>query len=157
MLHELKAFFRGFSYAFSGIIYAVRSQRNMRFHLCAGITALVMSFICGISDMELCVVLLCISAVISSELMNTAVESAADIASGEKNDPLAKAAKDCAAGAVLISALVSAACGAVIFLRPERLALLADFFAGKPFLWILSAAWLAAAFVFVFGKKNKKK
>lgn len=156
MQHELKAFFKGFSYAFSGIIYAVRSQRNMRFHLCAGITVLVLSFICGISDTELYVVLLCISAVISSELMNTAVESAADIASGEKTDPLAKAAKDCAAGAVLISALASAVCGAFIFLRQERFALLAAFFAEKPFLWILSAVWLSAAFVFVFGRKNKK-
>lgn len=155
MLRELKAFFKGFSYAFSGIIHGIGTQRNMRFHLCAGTAALVLSFVCRISHTELCVVFLCIGAVISSELINTAIERTADMACRGEIAPLAKAAKDCAAGAVLVCAAVSLACGAVIFLRYERLAVLAELFADKPVYGILSAVWLAAAFRFVFGKNKK--
>lgn len=155
MLRELKAFFKGFAYAFSGIIHGFKTQRNMRFHLCAGTAALILSLVCKVSDTELCIVLLCIGAVISSELINTAVESAVDMACGGKISSLAKAAKDCAAGAVLICAAVSLACGAVIFLKPERLAVIAELLADNPVHGILSAVWLAAAFWFVFGIKKK--
>ena len=153
MLNELKAFFKSFTYAFSGVMHAVRHERNMRFHLCAAVTVLAVSAICGITRAELLAVVICISSVISAELINTAVENAVDAAS--KNiSPKAKAAKDCAAGAVLICALFSAVCGTVIFINRERLTVLWEFFAGNLTAVLLLAVWLILAFMFVFKPKN---
>lgn len=153
MLNELKAFFKSFTYAFSGVMHAVRHERNMRFHLCAAVTVLAVSAICGITRAELLAVVICISSVISAELINTAVENAVDAAS--KNiSPKAKAAKDCAAGAVLICALFSAVCGTVIFINRERLTVLWKFFSGNLTAVLLLAVWLILAFMFVFKPKN---
>ena len=139
MLNELKAFFKSFTYAFSGVMHAVRHERNMRLHLCAAVTVLA--------------VVICISSVISAELINTAVENAVDAAS--KNvSPKAKAAKDCAAGAVLICAVFSAVCGTVIFINRERLTALWEFFSGDLTAVIVLAVWLILAFMFVFKPKN---
>ena len=153
MLNELKAFFKSFTYAFSGIIHAVRHERNMRFHLCAAVTVMAFSAICGISRAELLAVLICISSVISAELVNTAVENAVDAASKEMS-PKAKAAKDCAAGAVLICALFSAVCGAVVFINRERLGALYSFFSGSAAASAVLAVWLISAFIFVFKPYN---
>ena len=153
MLNELKAFFKSFTYAFSGVMHAVRHERNMRFHLCTAVTVSAISAICGISRAELLAVVICISSVISAELINTAVENAVDAAS--KNvSPKAKAAKDCAAGAVLICALFSAVCGTVIFINRERLTALWEFFSGDLTAVIVLAVWLILAFMFVFKPKN---
>lgn len=100
MLNELKAFFKSFTYAFSGVMHAVRHERNMRFHLCAAVTVLAVSAICGITRAELLAVVICISSVISAELINTAVENAVDAAS--KNiSPESKSGKGlrCGSGA----------------------------------------------------------
>ena len=122
----------------------------MRFHLCAAVTVSAVSAICGITRAELLAVLICISSVISAEL---AVENAVDAAS--KNiSPKAKAAKDCAAGAVLICALFSAVCGTVIFINRERLTVLREFFSGNLTAVLLLAVWLILAFMFVFKPKN---
>ena len=147
MLNELKAFFKSFTYAFWGVMHAVRHERNMRFHLCAAVTVSAVSAICGITRAEL------LAVVISAELINTAVENAVDAAS--KNiSPKAKAAKDCAAGAVLICALFSAVCGTVIFINRERLTVLWEFFSGNLTAVLLLAVWLILAFMFVFKPKN---
>lgn len=96
---------------------------------------------------------ICISAVISAELINTAVENAVDAAS--KNiSPKAKAARTAFAGAVLICALFSAVCGAVIFINRERLTVLWEFFSGNLTAVLLLAVWLILAFMFVFKPKN---
>lgn len=153
MLSELKAFFKSFTYAFSGVMHAVRHERNMRFHLCVAVTVSAFSAICGISRAELLAVVICISSVISAELINTAVENAVDAASN-KISPKAKVAKDCAAGAVLICALFSAVCGAVIFINRERLTALWEFFSGDLTAVIILAVWLILAFMFVFKSKN---
>ncbi|MBQ7783825.1 MAG: diacylglycerol kinase family protein, partial [Oscillospiraceae bacterium] len=87
MRSELKAFFRSFTYAAEGIVNALRTERNMRFHACAAVTVIVFSRIYGLTRTENCIMLLCIGLVIGAELMNTAVEAAADIMSQGEISP----------------------------------------------------------------------
>lgn len=95
---------QSFNYAFQGLVYAVRFQRNMRVHLAIGVVVLVASIFLNLSRLELVAVVFAITFVLAMELLNSAVEKVVDIATTEL-DPLAKAAKDLAAGAVLVAAM----------------------------------------------------
>jgi len=106
-----------FKYAFSGIIATLVKERNFKLHICAAVCAMVLSVLLKISAVEFICVLLSISMVLSAELINTAIEAAVDLFAGDKLHPLAKAAKDAAAGAVLITAINAVAVGAAIFFK----------------------------------------
>ena len=103
-----------FNYAIEGIVYALRTQRNMRLHALATIVVLIAAMVFRISGLELIALLFAICLVLVSELANTALEAAVDIAV-EGHDPLAKTAKDVAAGAVLIASVNAVAVGYVVF------------------------------------------
>jgi diacylglycerol kinase (ATP) len=95
---------QSFNYAFQGLVNAVRCQRNMRIHLAIGVVVLIVSIFLNLSRLELVVVFAAIAFVLAMELVNSAVEAVVDIVSDEF-DPRAKAAKDLAAGAVLVAAV----------------------------------------------------
>src|ERR687890_1256487 len=84
------------------MIYAVRTQRNMRFHVVVAVLVLVTSLLVGVSKLELAVLVLTILLVFVTELFNTAMEFVVDLATKEYH-PLAKLAKDVSAGGGLIS------------------------------------------------------
>ena len=88
---------------FEGIIWVLRTQRNMRVHFLAGAAALVLAVVLGVSRVDLLAVVLAIALVLVTEMINTALEAAVDLAMPDEH-PLAKIAKDVAAGGVLISA-----------------------------------------------------
>jgi len=111
----VKKFARSFSFALKGIAYSFRSQFNMRFHFFAAVVVLVTAFILHVSLLELCVLLFCISSVISAELINTSIEINVNLAMPERNERAGNA-KDLAAAAVLVVSLVSAIIGCIIFL-----------------------------------------
>lgn len=112
---------RSFSCALAGVAYTVKGQRNMKIHCLAAIVSVMMGIGTAISPVEWLILVLTISAVLIAELFNTAVESVVDLVTAEYHD-LAKAAKDVAAGAVLIAAASSVIIGSVIFLpKAERL------------------------------------
>lgn len=156
MRSEIKAFFKAFTYAFSGILHCIRHERNLRFHLCAAVTVLWLMRFYELDVSEKCIIFLCIGSVIAAELMNTAVENAVDLHGSEKT-PRGKAAKDCAAGAVLVMSISAAVCGAVIFLDRAVLCEIADHFAARPFAVICAVLWAAASFIFIFGINTTKK
>jgi len=106
--------FRSFNNATEGIVHAVRTQRNLWIHFAVAIVILVAAIGFGATKLELAVLLLAITFVLVAELVNTAVEAAVDVAS-TSFDPLAKIAKDIAAGAVLVSALNAVAIGYLVF------------------------------------------
>ncbi|MBI5876214.1 MAG: diacylglycerol kinase family protein [Chloroflexi bacterium] len=112
---SLKAFVRSFRFAVAGITHTVRSQRNMRVHLLAGAIVAVVGIWLGLSAIEWAIVALTIGMVFAAETMNTVAESIVDLASPGYH-PLAKIAKDAAAGAVLLTALAGIGVGAAIFL-----------------------------------------
>jgi diacylglycerol kinase (ATP) len=93
-----------FNYAIEGIVYALRTQRNMRIHVAAAAIVAVGSLVLGVSNTGVIAIVFAISLVFVTELVNTALESAVDVAT-EHYDPLAKTAKDVAAGAVLVASI----------------------------------------------------
>ncbi|MBE0477217.1 MAG: diacylglycerol kinase [Coriobacteriia bacterium] len=103
-----------FNYAIEGIVYALRTQRNMRLHALAASAVLLLALALGLGRLELVAVLLTISLVFAAELANTAIESAIDVAT-ETFDPMGKVAKDVAAGAVLVASVNAVAVGYVLF------------------------------------------
>ena len=96
----MKKFFKAFVYAWQGVLHAVKTQRNFRFHIVAAVYVTVFSFFYGFTRNEYVLLMLTFSTVVSAELINTAVEAAVDLCSPEQHK-LAKIAKDAAAGAVL--------------------------------------------------------
>lgn len=95
-----------FNYAFQGLVYVFRHQRNMRVHLTIAIVVLLGSLFFDLTRMELVAVLFAITLVFMAEMMNTAIEATVDLVTSSF-DPKAKIAKDVAAGAVLVAAINS--------------------------------------------------
>jgi diacylglycerol kinase (ATP) len=103
-----------FNFAFEGIIHVLRTQRNMRIHFAIAVLVLVAAVAVGVEKLELIVLMLAIAFVLITEMVNTAVEGAVDVAT-TSFDPMAKLAKDIAAGAVLIASTVAVAVGYLVF------------------------------------------
>ena len=104
---------RSFNHAYQGLIYAVRTQRNMRFHVVASAGVLVLSLLVGVSRLELAILVLVIMFVFVTEMFNTALEFTVDLVTREFH-PLAKLAKDVSAGAVLVVSIAALAVGYLV-------------------------------------------
>lgn len=104
-----------FKYAFHGIRDAVKGGRNFRIMAVCFIIVIIAGMLLGLTMLEWAVVLLCCAGVLSFEMVNTALESIVNIVTDEYK-PLAKKAKDAAAGASLVFSLFSAAVGLIIFI-----------------------------------------
>ncbi len=103
-----------FNFAFEGIIHVLRTQRNLRIHFAVAVSVLIFALIVNVTKMELIALLISVTFVLIAEMLNTAVEAAIDIAT-TSFDPMAKLAKDIAAGAVLIAAINAIAVGYIVF------------------------------------------
>ncbi|MUT66678.1 diacylglycerol kinase family protein [Paenibacillus sp. NEAU-GSW1] len=110
-------FIRSLGYAVSGIGHAIRTQRHMRYHLVAALAVCIVSAFLSLTLLEWAVLLLMMAVVISAEMINTAIEHTVNLVTGEKH-PLAKAAKDTAAGAVLVAAIIAVIMGLLIIGPP---------------------------------------
>jgi diacylglycerol kinase (ATP) len=113
------AVFQSFNYAFEGVIHVLRTQRNMRIHFAIAACVLVLAFVYDVTRIELIALMIAIAFVLIAEMVNTAVEATIDL-STPSFDPLAKIAKDIAAGAVLIAAANAVAVGYLVL--ADRLA-----------------------------------
>ena len=107
---EWAKFIAGFGYAFSGLWYALRTQRNARVHVVIAFLAILMGIWLHISAVEFAMIFVAITGVFIAEMFNTVIEICVDLASPEYH-ALAKIAKDVAAGAVLLSAMLSVIIG----------------------------------------------
>ncbi len=112
---ELTKFIAGFKYAFNGLWYALSTQRNARVHVGIAILAILLGIVLHISAVEFAMVFVAITGVFIAEMFNTVFELCIDIASPDYH-PLAKIAKDVAAGAVLLSAMLAIVIGLFIFI-----------------------------------------
>lgn len=106
-----------FNWAIEGLAFTLKTQKNMRFHFAAAFAVLVASLFFNLSRLELVAVLFAITIVIITELLNTAVEVAVDLAVGEDKSDLAKMAKDVAAAAVLVAAMNAVFVAFIIFFK----------------------------------------
>lgn len=110
--------FLSFKYAWAGVRYAFVTQRNFRIHTFIGIFAVSLGIFLEIKAMEMAVIIMTCAMVMILELINTAIESVVDLTVKQTYHELAKIAKDCAAGAVLISAIAAVMVAAFILLPP---------------------------------------
>ena len=106
---------KSFGYAFEGIGTCIKKERNMKIHCAAAVLVVIAGVILKISLLEWCICLTLFGLIMALELVNTAVEAVVDLVTEERK-PLAKIAKDTAAGAVLIAAIMAAIAGIIIFL-----------------------------------------
>ncbi|MCU0543030.1 MAG: diacylglycerol kinase family protein [Oscillatoriaceae cyanobacterium Prado104] len=112
-----------FKYAWTGLTYAFATQRNFRIHTAIGILTIGLGLFLHLQPVEISVIGVTIGMVMAMELLNTAIESVVDLTVGQSYHELARIAKDCAAGAVLVSAM-AAAIVAVALLFPPLWALI---------------------------------
>ena len=119
-------FLRGFVYAGRGLLYALRTQRNARVHAALAVAALALGIALGFSAVEYALILIAITSVFVAEMFNTVVEACVDLMTREYH-PLARVAKDVAAGAVLLNAILSVVVALFVYV---------------PHLWPLLLRWL---------------
>lgn len=115
-----KSLIWSFEYAIRGIVYALRTQRNMRIHMSVAVAVLLAALVLGIHGLQLIALIFAIGLVIVAELMNTAIETTVDLAT-ENIDPLAAIAKDVAAGAVLVASVIAVGVAYIVFIDPVTL------------------------------------
>jgi diacylglycerol kinase (ATP) len=101
-----------FRYAIEGIVHVFRTQKHMRFHFFAVVLVLIAGMLSHFSTIEMILLVIPMGALLGAEMFNTAVETTVDLVT-QTYHPLAKLAKDIAAGAVLVFAIVA---GLVVFM-----------------------------------------
>lgn len=105
---------RSFGYATEGIVAALKEQ-NLRLHVLAALVVFIAGMLTTLSITQWCIIVLVVFGMFTLEMMNSAIERVVDLASPEHHE-LAKAAKDIAAGAVLVFSIASVIIGLLIFL-----------------------------------------
>ena len=153
----MKAFIKGFGYAFRGIAFGVINERNMRFHV--SIFIYMMFFLLHydffeVSKTQFAILLMMSSLVMAGELFNTGIERAADAATLEKNEFI-KIAKDAAAGAVLVLAIFSVAVGIIILYQPSAFTEMFCYFKNNPLYIAVLAVTLILDGIFILSGPKK--
>lgn len=110
--------FVSFKYAWAGISYSFQTQRNFRIHVSVCALAIGLGVFLHLQAVEIAVIGITSGLVLALELLNTAIESVVDLTVKQTYHDLAKIAKDCAAGAVLVSALVAVLVAGTLLLPP---------------------------------------
>lgn len=145
--YSIIKFFKSFYYALCGIKQCVWCERNFRFHLGAGLIALSLSLIVGLSAGQNALLFILIGLILALEAINSAIERAVDLAGGGEYSKLAKSAKDMSSGAVLIMAVFAVLAGIELFFADGRFKTIIAFF--KENIWaditavITVPLWLA--------------
>lgn len=105
--------YESFRHAAEGLLYVLREERNARLHVISAVVVLLVSAWLGLTPIEWALIIACIALVFVGEMLNTVVELTVDLMMPEIN-PLAKHAKDVAAGAILIASLTAAVTGLLV-------------------------------------------
>lgn len=109
-----------FRYAVEGIVYAFRTQKHMRFHFFSVVLVLLVGLLFRLDKTEMVILLFTVSMVLVAEMFNTAIEAVVDLIT-DTYHPLAKLAKDIAAGAVLVTTINAIVIGFLLFLTERHL------------------------------------
>lgn len=112
-----ESLWHSFRYAFAGIRYVLTTQRNAKIHLLAAVLVSGLMLLLSLPLGEMAVLVLTMAVVLAAEMMNTALEAVVDLSSPELH-PLARIAKDAAAGAVLMLSLAAVVIGLLLLGPP---------------------------------------
>jgi diacylglycerol kinase len=107
--------FESFKFAFNGLWLLLINEHNSRIHLLAAVISVALGIVLKINTLEWCLIIVVIGIVFMTELLNSALETLADLVNPEWNEGIRKA-KDYSAAAVLISAIISVVVGGLIFI-----------------------------------------
>ena len=110
----MKKLIYSFGYALKGMFLVLSDQQNMRIHAVAVVVVTIAGLFIGLTAIEWSLIALCIGSVISSEMINTAIEELVDLVSPQFSEKAGKI-KDIAAGAVLLTAVVATVVAVYIF------------------------------------------
>lgn len=119
---SLKSRFGSFKFAIEGLLFLVKNEHNSRIHLLAAIAVIILGIIVKLNQIEWSLMIIVIGLVFLAELLNSSIETLADLINPERN-ALIKQAKDYGAAAVLISSIIALITGGLIFI-PKLLALI---------------------------------
>src|SRR5688572_8226792 len=122
LLEELMAardLLKPFTNAIAGVVYAFRTQRHMRVHLYTVVVIILIGFFMQLRLREMIVLLFMMSFVVVAEMFNSAIEAVVDLAE-PKYHPLAKFAKDMAAGGVLVTTMTAIVVALLLFIGDGR-------------------------------------
>lgn len=147
--NNLRSLAKSFSCAIHGLIVCIVGERNMRIHIVVAVYVLVFSTFYKLLHLEYCILLLAIALVIICEMLNTAMESIVDKISPGYT-PLARIAKDIAAGAVFVSAIFAVIIGLILFLDMNVLAEILAFIFFHPVRIIALFISLILSILFIF-------
>lgn len=148
---------QSFVYAFRGILFCIRHEKNMRIHICVTFYVMFFSLFYDFSRVEYALLLIVCTIVLSLEMINTAIEVVIDKVSPQYS-ALAKIGKDVAAGAVFISAGVAVVIGLVMFWDYEKMALILTFLTEDLNNLVMLIGFSMIAIIFIgSGKKRNIK
>jgi len=109
----LRKWLKSANFAIEGILHGAKTQRHLRYHFSFAAFLLFLSYLLGVTRMEFVIISLAVILVISTEMINSAVEAIVDLLSPQYSEK-ARVAKDVAAGAVLVTAFGAAVLGYII-------------------------------------------
>ena len=147
---------KSFRYAFRGFVFAVNNERNMRIHIVVAILVAVFSFLYGLGAVQYALIFLCFGLVIAAEMFNTAIEALVNLET-PAYDHLARIAKDVAAGAVLVSAIMTVVAAVFTFHDLNRLWETVVLIVTTPVLLVCFLLLIALGLFFIFGCTGKVK
>ncbi len=113
--YKAGSFFESMKFAFTGLLWAIKSQRNIRIEIMLGMMAIIVGVVLNFSMLEFAVLLITVGFVLTAELLNTIIEFIVDAYFGNKYSTLAKMSKDIAAGMVLMCVVLSSIIGFLLF------------------------------------------
>jgi diacylglycerol kinase len=113
--YKAGGFFESLKFAFTGLLWAIKSQRNIRIEIVLGMVAVIVGVLLNFSMLEFAVLLITVGFVLMAELLNTIIEFIVDAYFGNKYSTLAKMSKDIAAGMVLMCVTLSSVVGFLLF------------------------------------------
>ena len=159
-MNEYKKLFKSFTYAFKGVGYVIKHERNFRIHLSCIIymfSILTLTDWFKLTRTDYAVLLVVSALVLSLEIVNTAVENSVNLASKEFTE-YGRIAKDAAAGAVLIAAIFAVLTGIAILFQPEAFVKMYEYFKDNVLMLILFMVSIIPMTLFIFwGNPFKKR
>ncbi|MGN1130512.1 MAG: diacylglycerol kinase family protein [Ruminococcus sp.] len=153
MKHQINSF----KFAFRGIWFTIKNECHMRFHMVAGFYVILFSFFYNLSKAQWAVILLLIASIMSAEIFNTCLEQLCNL-NTQSYDPIARVAKDVAAGAVLVFTFVAVAVAYLFYFDLKTINSIVQFFLQNPILAVLLVLSFILSALFVgFGPLGAKR
>ena len=148
-MKSVKNFFKGFTYAFSGLVFCIRTCKNFRFHIVAMLYVLYFSKYFAFDGVTYALLFVLFALVLGAEAFNTALEQACDSITDKPHEGI-KHAKDAAAASVLITAVFALAVAAVLFFKDMKILYVLWEYVSDPVKLCALLVSLILSFIFVF-------